>query len=111
MAYVIALPCVDNNDQAYVAVYPVDCITADASVDCKFYVDPDECIDCGACADACPNEAIFRSDALPSAWANYQSVDAAWYRDPSAARTAVDRLTPRVTGPGPTPDGGAPACS
>ena len=95
MAYVIALPCVDNNDQSCVAVCPVDCITADASVDRKFYVDPDECIDCGACADACLNEAIFRSDDLPPAWANYESVDAAWYRDPATARNAVDQLAPR----------------
>lgn len=24
-----------------------------------YYIDPDTCIDCGACAAECPNEAIF----------------------------------------------------
>lgn len=94
MAYVIAQPCVDNNDQSCVAVCPVDCITADASVDRKFYVDPDTCIDCGMCASACPNEAIFRSDQLPPEWAAYAQVDAAWYREQPIARAMLNRLAP-----------------
>jgi NAD-dependent dihydropyrimidine dehydrogenase PreA subunit len=94
MAYVIAAPCVDHNDQSCVAACPVDCITADPGVDRKFYIDPDVCIDCGACATACPNAAIFRSDQLPSAWADFAWVDAAWYRDPGAARPVVDELVP-----------------
>ncbi|WP_280485816.1 4Fe-4S dicluster domain-containing protein, partial [Nocardia cyriacigeorgica] len=28
------------------------------------YIDPDTCIDCGACVDACPVEAIFSEDDL-----------------------------------------------
>jgi ferredoxin len=96
MAYVIALPCVDNNDQACIEVCPVDCITADTSVDRKFYVDPEVCIDCGACADACPNEAIFRSDELPAEWSPFMRIDATWYRDPRAARASVDQLLPRA---------------
>jgi NAD-dependent dihydropyrimidine dehydrogenase PreA subunit len=94
MAYVIAAPCVDHNDQACVAACPVDCITAEPGVDRKFYIDPDVCIDCGACATACPNAAIFRSDQLPAAWVDFAWVDAAWHRDPSAARPVVDELVP-----------------
>ena len=94
MSYVIAQPCVDQNDKSCIEVCPVDCITADASVDRKFYVDPEVCIDCGACADACPNEAIFRSDELPAEWAAYARVDAIWYRNPEAARAAVNELLP-----------------
>ena len=94
MAYVIAQPCVDHNDQACLDVCPVDCITADTSVDRKFYVDPSECIDCGACADACPNQAIFRSDELPAEWAAFARIDAAWHRDRGAARATVDQLLP-----------------
>lgn len=92
MAYVIAAPCIDHNDRSCVEVCPVDCITADPAVDRKFYVDPDVCIDCGACANACPNEAIFREDQLPAGWDGFAWVDAAWYRDPAAARAGVDRL-------------------
>jgi NAD-dependent dihydropyrimidine dehydrogenase PreA subunit len=34
---------------------PVDCI---AEGDPKYKIDPEECTDCGACSDACPEEAI-----------------------------------------------------
>jgi ferredoxin len=29
------------------------------------YIDPDECIDCGACVPECPVEAIYPEDELP----------------------------------------------
>ena len=90
MAYVIAEPCIDDRDQSCVSVCPVDCITADLSVDRKFYIDPDGCIDCGSCESACPNQAIFRADELPPAWAHFEWIDATWYSDPAAARQAVD---------------------
>jgi ferredoxin len=90
MAYVIAQPCIDHNERSCVDVCPVDCITSEAP-DRKLYVDPEVCIDCGACAGVCPNDAIFRSDQLPDAWAEFAWVDAAWYRDPDAARDVVDR--------------------
>lgn len=94
MAYVIAEPCLDNNDQSCVSVCPVDCISADPAVDRKFYIDPDGCIDCGSCESACPNSAIFRVDALPAEWRQYAWVDATWFRDADAARAAVERLLP-----------------
>jgi NAD-dependent dihydropyrimidine dehydrogenase PreA subunit len=90
MAYVIAEPCIDNNDQSCIAVCPVDCITAVTGVDRKFYIDPDNCIDCGSCEQACPNGAIFRSDALPAEWASFAWVDATWYADPQQARDAIN---------------------
>jgi ferredoxin len=31
-----------------------------------FYIDPDTCIDCGACVPECPYEAIFEEDEVPS---------------------------------------------
>jgi ferredoxin len=90
VAYVIAQPCIDNNDQSCVEVCPVDCITADPSIDRKFYVDPDSCIDCGSCEPACPNAAIFRADRLPPLWVDFAWIDRTWYQDPAAAREAVD---------------------
>jgi ferredoxin len=90
MAYVIAEPCIDHNDQSCIAVCPVDCITADPRVDRKFYIDPANCIDCGSCEQACPNGAIFRADALPAEWAGFAWVDETWYSDPQQARTAID---------------------
>ena len=84
MAYVIAEPCIDKMDRACVEVCPVDCITSDPA-DRKLFIDPQACIDCGSCEAACPNEAIFREDELPAAWANYARVDAAWYGNRSGA--------------------------
>ena len=92
MAYVIAAPCIDHMDQSCVQVCPVDCITWDASVDRKLFIDPEACIDCGSCATACPNDAIFRADQLPEPWVDFAWVDAAWYADPAAARSLLTDL-------------------
>lgn len=92
MAYVIAAPCIDSNDQSCVSVCPVDCITADPSVDRKFYIDPEGCIDCGSCESACPHQAIFRTKDLPRQWADFAWIDATWYSDADAARDAVDGI-------------------
>lgn len=56
----IAQPCVDTMDRACVAVCPVDCIHFEEGVDRSLYIDPDECIDCGACEPECPVSAIVR---------------------------------------------------
>lgn len=62
MAYVITAGCIDVKDRSCVDVCPVDCIYEG---DRKLYVQPDECIDCGACATACPQVAIVSDDAVP----------------------------------------------
>ena len=56
MPYVIGKDCVDVNDRACMDVCPVDCIYVG---DRKSYINPAECIDCGACEVECPVEAIF----------------------------------------------------
>jgi ferredoxin len=43
------------------------------------FIEPDECIDCGACVPVCPVSAIFSLDELPEKWANYASRNAAYY--------------------------------
>lgn len=70
MAYVIAEPCVDVKDKACVDECPVDCIYEG---DRTLYINPNECVDCGACEPVCPTEAIFYEDDLPDDWA--------WYKD------------------------------
>ena len=58
MTYIITEPCIGVKDASCVDVCPVDCIhTTDE--DPQFYIDPEECIDCGACEPACPVTAIF----------------------------------------------------
>ena len=55
MPYVIASPCIDVTDKSCTEECPVDCIYEG---DRKLYINPKECIDCGACEPVCPVEAI-----------------------------------------------------
>ncbi|MCI0582111.1 MAG: ferredoxin family protein [Chloroflexi bacterium] len=89
MTYVIAEPCVDELDQSCVSVCPVDCIHFEEGVDRKAYINPDECIDCGACEPECPVDAIFPGDAVPGQWAAHPAINATWFADREAARAAL----------------------
>ncbi len=89
MTYVITTPCIDVQDQACVEVCPVDCIHFDEGDDKMLYINPDECIDCGACEPACPVTAIFAEDDLPGDQADFKEINAEWYTDKSAARAKV----------------------
>jgi NAD-dependent dihydropyrimidine dehydrogenase PreA subunit len=53
-----------------VDVCPVDCIIGgQPEADWPwFYIDPDTCIDCGACIPECPYEAIFEEELVPEAF-------------------------------------------
>ncbi|MEW5990319.1 MAG: ferredoxin family protein [Chloroflexota bacterium] len=95
MTYVIAEPCIDVLDLACVSVCPVDCIHYEEGVDRKLFIDPNECIDCGACEPECPVNAIFPEDQVPTEWASYTQMDAIWYSDRGAAREMVDAAKPR----------------
>ncbi len=71
MAWVITRLCRDCVDQACVDVCPVECIYTYTGDDKErfpnqLYIDPDECIDCGACEPECPWEAIFEDVSVPS---------------------------------------------
>ena len=45
------------------------------------YIDPEECIDCGACEPECPVEAIFAEEDLPDEWSNFLEINAAYFKD------------------------------
>jgi NAD-dependent dihydropyrimidine dehydrogenase PreA subunit len=94
MTYVITDPCIDVLDKSCVEVCPVDCIHYDEGTDRKLYIDPDECIDCGACEPVCPVTAIFAEDDVPADQAGYTEVDALWFKDKDAARAKVNELKP-----------------
>jgi NAD-dependent dihydropyrimidine dehydrogenase PreA subunit len=79
MTYVIAEPCIGVKDASCVDVCPVDCIhTTDEAP--LYYIDPDECIDCGACEPECPVTAIFAEDALPEKWNNFIQINADFFK-------------------------------
>ena len=92
MPFVIAEPCIDVMDQACLRVCPVACIHGDVGQDRKLYIDPEECIDCGACEPTCPVEAIYDEFDLPVKWQQYADIDALWQRNKDAARAKVAAL-------------------
>jgi ferredoxin len=73
MAYVVTGNCTDCRFTDCVEVCPVDCFYLDADM---VFINPDECIDCGACEPTCPVEAIFPADDLPADKAEWQKVNA-----------------------------------
>ncbi len=80
MAYIIAEPCIDVKDKSCVEVCPVDCIhPTDGEGEPILYIDPDECIDCGACEPECPVEAIFAEEDLPEEWHRFIEINAKYF--------------------------------
>jgi ferredoxin len=62
MTYVITQGCVDILDKSCLEVCPVDCLYEGGRM---MYINPTECIDCGACEPACPQEAIYAEELVP----------------------------------------------
>ena len=84
MTYVIAEPCINTKDTACAEVCPVDCIhplkdEEEFEKATMLYIDPDECIDCGACVPECPVDAVFDENELPEQWAEYTKMNADWF--------------------------------
>lgn len=89
MAFVITQTCIDTQDQACVEVCPVDCIHYEEGADRMLYINPLECIDCGACQPACPVQAIFPEGDVPAEQAMFAEINSLWYTDAAAARAKV----------------------
>jgi ferredoxin len=68
MAYVVADPCVKCKYTDCVAVCPVDCFYEGKN---SLAINPDECIDCGACEPECPVTAIFPEEDVPPNLTSY----------------------------------------
>ena len=62
MTHVVTDNCRDCKFTDCVSVCPVDCFY---EIKNQLVIDPNECIDCGACVPECPVEAIFEEDELP----------------------------------------------
>lgn len=81
MAYIIAEPCIGTKDTACVDACPVDCIhpkkgTPEFDKEPQLYIDPVECIDCGACIPVCPVQAIFIAGDEPAEWSHFVQINA-----------------------------------
>jgi NAD-dependent dihydropyrimidine dehydrogenase PreA subunit len=66
MAYVINDACIDELDGSCVDSCPVDCIYQGLT---KRYINPAECIECGACLPECPVDAITTRVESDPTWA------------------------------------------
>ncbi len=73
MAHVVTEPCLNCKYTDCVVVCPCECFYGDAA---QLYIDPDDCIDCGACIPECPVEAIFLDLEVPSKWSGYIQINA-----------------------------------
>ena len=76
MTYVIAQPCIDVKDKSCIEECPVDCIYEGNRM---LYIQPDECVDCGACEPVCPVEAIYYEDDVPGEWKEFPKVNTEFF--------------------------------
>ncbi|PRQ03310.1 Ferredoxin-1 [Enhygromyxa salina] len=73
MTFVVTSNCERCRFTDCVEVCPVDCFHGDQTM---LYIDPEECIDCGACVPECPVEAIYDESELPEELFPWQSINA-----------------------------------
>ncbi len=86
MPYVIAAPCIGVKDKACVEICPMDCIHGNPDSP-QLYINPEECIDCNACASECPVGAIYPDNELPDEWKHYEGINAAFFKAITAIGT------------------------
>lgn len=85
MTYVIGSGCVDVMDKSCVQECPVDCIYEG---DRSLYINPDECVDCGACKLICRVDAIYYETDLPDDQLQHLADNAAFFSQPLPGRGA-----------------------
>ena len=83
MAYVITDSCI--KDSLCVDVCPTDCIHPKQDEPgfeeaTQLFVDPAECIDCGACIPACTSDSILAADDLPEDKKLFVETNAAFFK-------------------------------
>ena len=86
MPYVIAAACIDVTDKSCMEECPVDCIYEGVR---KLYINPGECIDCGACEPVCPVEAISQDRRVPDDQHEFVADNARFFTQTLAGRDAA----------------------
>jgi ferredoxin len=97
MTFIITDPCIGTKDHSCVDVCPVDCIhprkdEPEFEQTTMLYINPEECIDCGACVPACPVTAIYDSpEATPAHQSDLVAANAVYRNgDPAALAQAEE---------------------
>ncbi len=83
MAYVITDTC--TKDALCVDVCPTDCIhpkkdEPDFEAETQLFVDPVECIDCGACVPVCTTDSVHALEDVPEDKKEFIDRNAAYYK-------------------------------
>ena len=86
MPYFIASPCINVMDKSCIEECPVDCIYEG---DRKLYINPGECIDCGACEPVCPESAIYVDWKAPAGMSGFVGDNAQFFTEPLPAGSPV----------------------
>ncbi len=89
MTFVVTENCKACRFTDCVAVCPVECFHGDETM---LYIDPEECIDCGACVPECPVEAIFDETDLPEELSAWTQINAARSRETELVTEQVEPL-------------------
>ena len=68
MPHVVCEPCVNCRTTNCCVVCPVEAFREDSNM---LVINPDVCIDCGACVSECPVQAIYPDSDVPAKWQSY----------------------------------------
>jgi|SRR5450759_24923 ferredoxin len=104
MPWAITRLCVDCLDTGCVSVCPDDCIyepiePGKDGLPKQLYINPDECIDCGACEPECPWQAIYEEPAVPELFQRDVALNRRTVESPEKFRVKTFEEKP-----GPTPE-------
>jgi NAD-dependent dihydropyrimidine dehydrogenase PreA subunit len=97
MTYVIGSACVDVVDKSCVQECPADCIYEG---DRSLYINPEECVDCAACAFVCKVDAIYFETDLPEDQQQHLADNAAFFSEILPGRDAPLGVPGGATGLG-----------
>ena len=91
MTHVVFSPCIGTKDTACVAVCPVDCFF---DIGEMLIISPEECIDCGACVDECPVDAILAEDEVVGTEEEpFIAKNKVWFEEHSSEEIEAARMT------------------
>ena len=98
MPYVIAAACIDVIDRSCMEECSVDCVYEGGRT---LYINPAECIDCGACEPVCPVSAISQDRRVPAEQRDFVADSARFFVEPLVGRDNPLGMAGGAGGPGP----------